>query len=198
MRDSNFDSQSFILELERIAKSACSGKFLTRSALDNSNPQWRLFQNDFIITDRSLQNLIVLSILSWFMAEEDRILVQDSLQRHRQSDLVILEFLLESKGSCELWLVENTMFHTRDFFGNIYNEKTINRAFRSLRPRWAYVNRPVTRTIRRRGYKDKGTWRLPSEQHGIPTFVITEEEERERRKTYSDTVQLLRGFLGSG
>lgn len=198
MRDKNFHSQSFFLELERLAKRVCSDKFLTRSALANSNPRRKVFQNEFVITDKSRVNLMNLSILSWFMNEEDRILIQDALRDTIQEDLVVLEILLESKGSCFIWLSENSKYHTRDFFGNVFTKKKLERAFSTIRPIWLYTNRPVKEIVRRRGYKDKGTWRPPSKPHVIPPDVITEEELWEKESTFTDTVQFIRGFIGTG
>lgn len=205
MRDSNFDSQGFVLQLERRARSVVSsGESLTRSALANSNPEWRLFQNEFRIKKTkkaSLHRLITLSILSWYMPEEDGILVRECIQKYVNSDTIILEFLLKSKGHCLVFLEETSLFHTRDFFGNILEERWCKDCIKLLQPVYLNVNPrdySVRKTIRRRGYKDKGTWRPSSEHHGIPVNVISEEELEKQKKDYSDSINFIEGIIGTG
>lgn len=71
-------------------------------------------------------------------------------------------------------------FGPHDFFGNFLPlSAKLTRNIRVLQPKSGKVNKP----IRRRGYKDKGSRRLPHENHGIPgkekpLFSVEREDRR--------------------
>lgn len=198
MRDHRFDSQSFCFELERQINSSLkfSTEVLSRitpSALGSS------FENSYRIKDRSLVNLILLSLISWYIPEEIGILLRFSIIENisNQEDLEFLNLLLDSKGEMKLFLINTTLWHTRDFFGNILVEKNLQHALNSIVPSLK-SNRKPKRVQRHRGYRDKGTLRKESDKHDF--WISTDEQNRleNERKSRQETLDLLRGFIGSG
>lgn len=69
----------------------------------------------------------------------------------------------------------------RELFGTILQED-LKKALQSLEVILEQTG-PVVRTIRRKGYKDKGTWRLPHRWTPTYDFSFREEQlEREKKK----------------
>lgn len=141
-------------------------------------------------------NFLRICCLYWYMCEEDRILLSFELEKHRKNlDYSFIDCCLESKSMFLLWLLETKEWHTRDFFSNILNEKMLNLTWKTIIPVYDNQKRKVTKEVRRRGYKDKGTRRLLHENHGIRHTVLTEEEEEERKSLLSSSLEILKGFF---
>lgn len=196
MRGKLFDSQTFIQEVERRCVTFVnSRKSLTRSALDNSTPRSGEFTNHFRIVHKDERFLTFLAILIWYLPEEDRILLSFELEGLKKNlDTYWINRMLASKTEMFLFLLDTQKWSTQDFFGNIFCQRFFDKFEKYIVPVYSNPKRRVTRLVRRRGYKDKGTWRPLHEDHGVPTKVSTLEEEETRTSTISDTFLLLEGF----
>lgn len=198
MRDNSLDAQKFVYDLEsHIIRSGLSSKRLTCSAVDNSNFQLnRIFQNRFRIKTRDLNDLILLGILSWYMVEEDRILLQFELEEKMSNndDLTNLALVLKSKGQMLTFLIETQKWHTRDFFGNIINFERIQRILKLVVPVYSSNRRPKKK-VWKRGYDDKGTMRYSHEIHDLSEGSRAQRLLEHKRKSTQDTLLLLEGFL---
>jgi len=141
-------------------------------------------------------NLIVLSILSWYIPPEIGVLVRFSIEElvRNNSDLLKVRLLLSSKAETILYLLETSIWHTRDFFGNVWTRKEILRALRSVSTTHKTRKRPK-REVRKRGYKDHGTLRENHEIHNL--WLSTDEQLRidKDRQSNEDTIDLLKGFF---
>lgn len=155
------------------------------------------FENDYILKDRSFNTLVGLSILYWYLPEEISSLLRLVLEREWKhcENRVVGDILLNSKSHMLNFLCETSLWHSRDFFGNIFNKRKIKYLLRVLKPRLRKTGRPK-RLIRHRGYRDKGTLRLDSDRHSF--WEVSEKEMmqlEEKKQIYNDTQQFLLGFL---
>lgn len=195
MRDISFDSQSFLIELEHVVGKKRQHFLLSTSALDNSN-RLQDWENSFILKDRSLTSLVILSIFSWYIPEEFGILLRLDIHEKvkNNTDLGFVELLLISKGHCLNFLLDTRLWHTRDFFGNILNEKNIKKALNSVKFRFRNKKKP-TKLVYRRGYKDKGSRRKDVNPNAfIDTSSLVREEET-KKQSHLDTLAFLQAFL---
>lgn len=197
MRDNFLDSQNFCAQIEFISReSILSSIFSTRSVSDNSKCPSTRFENSFCIKTRNLQDLIGLAILSWYIDPRIGILLRLDLREKIKNnfDLEVLEFFLYSKGEMLSFLIETNLWHTRDFFGNIFNKDKNVRLLRLVRPRFKTRRKPK-RVQRHRGYRDKGSRRKDEEKHSL--WISTDEQLKieEERKIHKDSILLLRNFI---
>lgn len=198
MRDSSFDSQTFCTQLEVLTKSVEKSSIFDRSSVSDS-PKWHRtdFENDFRIKTQNLDDLISLAIFSWYIDPGLGILLRFAIKEKMANnfDLEILEFFLDSKGEMLTFLIETNLWHTRDFFGNLYSVKRLQKLLRyKLRFKFKDRKRPK-RVQRHRGYRDKGTLRKPEDHHDFGDYRIEQLQLDEKRKKHSDGIFLLRGFL---
>jgi hypothetical protein len=196
MRDISLDSQSFLRELESVVGKKRQHFLLSTSALDNSNRFKRDWENSFILKDRSLCTLTILGIFSWYIPEEFGVLLRLDLEEKvkNNEDLFFLRLLLKSKVHCLNFLLDTKLWHTRDFFGNIFTEKNIQKALKSVRPRFRKTSEP-TKLVYRRGYKDKGSRRKDVNPNAfIDTSSLVRDEEI-RKQSQDDTLAFLQAFL---
>lgn len=147
-------------------------------------------------------DLIFWIILCWYVEHpatfEMRIELEKIIEQRTES-LWILS-LLYSKSNLLLWLLESDHFHSREFFGNVLNPKESIRRIKSLKFVFLSKKRPK-RTIRHRGYRDKGT--LPSLENNIrkseqrKDVWLQEEQDRieAHRQELLDVTDFLRGFF---
>jgi hypothetical protein len=102
--------------------------------------------------------------------------------------------MLNSEPEMILYILESNVFkNERALFG------FIREPFR-FQDYYFYLSRPrrAKRAVRRRGYKDHGSRRLPHEQHEAKfDYSFTELQNRieEERQSISDLKELYRGFL---
>lgn len=198
MRDHNFDATNFLSQVEEISQNwyRCRSIDLRSKVVDNSN---FLVQNltFFKVKNISKQEFIQLSILSWYVDEEVRWILQSDLQEkvvtYSPEDRVVLSLLLESKVHMELFLLETSLWHTKDFFGNIM--KNLEKLDKFLRCN-NFLPKVVKRA-RKRGYHDHGSrvadhkW-LPKSDYSL----TNEQNIREHRNDQAvDTTQFLLGLL---
>lgn len=213
MRDKFFDSQSFVRSLESFCTDEAvvlqstellsritpndEGLFLEEIKRRNKyrkSPEFKIsFENSIVLKDKSLSNLVCLAIVSWYIPEEIGILLRMELSKLTGNEnYFILEFLLEEKGLMLCYLIETSLWHTRDFFGN--EAKQILRCLKTIRPRFSSTRKP-TRIQRHRGYRDKGSLRLKHELHSFAEGTREQQTIEEQRKVRQDTKDFITGFL---
>lgn len=198
MRDQSFDSQSFCIQLDRLMKSqdvrTLSAELLSRIT-PNGNSK---FLNEFVIRRRDKNVLVLLAIFSWYAPEEIGILLRLNLERFStSSEFWFLAIMLESKGSMLNFLTETRLWSTRDFFGNILNERRLKSLKYYLSPLCESKKRPK-RVIRHRGYRDKGSLRISSDKHDLFTGSREQQKIEEQREVLHDSYLFLRGFILGG
>lgn len=200
MRDIyNLDTSEFLLQVERnLTRFATEGDSLLRKQVV-MDPNFQTLDVDRIYyPSRKLDDLLSLSLASWFLPEEFRFYVQLDLQRIAKffslEDQVLFELLLASKPEAMLFILETNLWHSRDFFGNFLPkaEKMIN-GIKFFRRK----TRKPTKPKRKRGYDDHGSRRpdhLWLESHD---YTFTEEQNRveKNRAAMQDSVQFIRGGI---
>lgn len=139
-----------------------------------------------------------LLMVHWYLPKETFALVHLELEQMEFKfgidNSIVAHTLLKSKPEMIIYLLESEMYkNERELFGSI-------RAPFDFRRYHFYVLRQkkAKRLIRRRGYKDQGSRRLPHEQHEAKfDFSFTEEQNRieKERKELQDLKNFLRGFL---
>lgn len=198
MRDFKLSSKSFCESVKKHARMMVSldDENLRNRVVDNSNLHWDnlTFFNLRAIT---LKNYIRLAILSWYIPEEvGYVLRADLVQKSKQlspEDRLIIKLLTESQGQMLIFLQETTLWHTRDFFGNILSKKVNLNKYLSVSP----LRKKVLRPERKRGYHDHGS-RVPSHKW-VPrsdwSLTALQNEIEEKRKSHQDTYYFLEGML---
>lgn len=186
---------SFLREVERFCKERT--KSLRTAALVNPKryPEWE----GYWVLPKKKEELLLLAIWSWYCDDETMVLLRLQLQNlsERNSDLFFLRFAVESKDIMIEWLLKTNLWTTRSFFGAVLCQDNVVRTKLHIRPRWVSKKKP-TKTVRRRGYKDKGS--LRSSVHPNKFVDTTKENNRreEEEKRIQDTFNFLKGFLGEG
>jgi hypothetical protein len=110
-------------------------------------------------------------------------------------NLDVVEYLLQSKTLMILFLQETTLWNTRDFFGNILRKEELYRTMSGVSCRYETTRAPK-RPQRIRGYRDKGTLKLPHQVHEISDLTREQIELEESRIDRHKTFLLSLGFLG--
>lgn len=152
------------------------------------------FENLYRITDTSIENLTCLSILYHYLPDEIRFLLKLAIEENINSDTWFLRLLLDTKGQMMCFLIDTKLWHTRDFFGNIFNTKSIKHALLSIKPVRKTKRKPK-RVQRHRGYRDKGTLRLESDKHDLWYSSVRQNQIEQDRITLNDCYRLLQGFI---
>lgn len=191
-----FDSQIFITETEKILQNELNTHFSTEvlsriipSALGDR------FTNQYRITDGTLTNLLILSLISWYVPEDLGILLRLEIQEKiADRDTQFLDICLRNKGLCLCFLLETTAWSTREFFGNILTISNIENSLRSLRPIMK-TKRKVNRSQRHRGYRDKGTLRKNSDRHDLWISTAEQMKLEESRLSSRQTLDFIEGWI---
>lgn len=134
-----------------------------------------------ILKDRRRRTLVALAIMSWYMTEEVRFILQLELKElsFKEVDFELMEILLNSKAYSLGWLLENEWWNEFDLFGNVLT--------RELAQSWERVDFPAisTRKVKRysgycRGYRDSSR-RAPSPLPGelLARSSVTKEIQRD-------------------
>lgn len=201
-----FDSQVFVQEVQRLAEEDFVTKHSTE-VLSRITPSDEVssFENSFVIKTNEFNDLVGLSVLSWYLPEEIGLLLRWSLEEKLQSDRIEsrkekreipLTILLSSKGQMLCFLLETDLWSSRDFFGNIFNEKIIRRLLSCFSPCFKTKKKPK-RVQRHRGYRDKGT--LRNEVHKDPNRYVNDtlgaKIQEQKRISTADSCQFLIGFI---
>jgi len=137
-------------------------------------------------------------MVHWYLPEDSVALVHLELEelenKFGTENSIIAHMMLNSEPEMILYILESNVFNNeRELFGFIREPfRFANYYFYLFRPRKA------KRLVRRRGYKDHGSRRLPHEQHEAKyDYSFTELQNRieEERQSISDLKELYRGFL---
>lgn len=191
------EPSTFLDSVEQKSRKWFQGRSLTlrKQVVDNSN-----FLRDglhFQLRNIDLKNLLKLIIVSWYIDEEVRVVLQCDLeQKIKQFELEDqgwLSLLLVSKPHCEIFLLETSKWHSRDFFGNILGKLDELDKFLKLR----FVNQTVVTPQRKRGYNDHGS--RADDQRWLPrfdwSFTKAQNEKEERLESLRDTISFLDGLI---
>lgn len=188
-------SATFCAELENILDefiTSSSTEVLSRITPSVRDPR---FENQFSISLRTQENLICLSLLSYYMPEEIGVILRMSISEEIQkTDLDFLELLLKGKGQALCFLLDTSLWHSRDFFGNIVTPNNLKQSILSFRPKMQTRRRPK-RVQRHRGYRDKGTLRRDSDKHDLWYSTAEQLEIEEERESQAHTLKFLEGWI---
>jgi len=143
---------------------------------------------------------VFLAIASWYLPESIGIILrldlEESFRQNSLEDQVVLRTLVFNKSSCLEFLLETTLWHSRDFFGNIVSKENLTRKFPSLLS-LAPLHRKVKKLLRKRGYNDHGSrvpdhrWK-PKFDYSLTELQLSIEIDR---KVAQDTLDFIRGLL---
>lgn len=190
-----YDSQSFLSELEKNTQECLATEFstevLSRITPNVENPR---FLNFIRINDKSQTNLVVLYILSHYVPEILGWYLRMSLEEEISNTELGFLVLMETKYGMQNFLLETTLWSSRDFFGNILTKKNIIHALNSVKPVYETKKRPK-RVQQRRGYRDKGTLRKNSDKHDLWYSTAEQWNLEQERLSVQQTIQLLQGFV---
>lgn len=152
----------------------------------------------FLKRPRKWKQYLRLIMVHWYLPDESRVLVHLELEelenKFGTENSIIAHMMLNSEPEMILYILESNVFNNeRALFGYI-NEPFKYRDF------YFYIHRPrkAKRTVRRRGYKDHGSRRLPHEQHEAKydySFTELQNQIEEERQSISDSKELFRGFI---
>lgn len=191
----NFNSQSFISEVEKLLEGYSSKVFRT-SASDSSKWSCDRFENRVILKTRKLDDLIALSLISYYLPEiagwSLRISIEEIVDKN--PELSIVHFLLQGKGLCWLFLCDTKLWSIRDFFGNILSKSRLEQLGYMFEPKLR-SNKSPKRVQRHRGYRDKGSLKFSHEYHSFVDFTKEMNELEQSRQSREDTLAFIRGFL---
>lgn len=204
MRDSSLNKESFLRSVELVVRKVCSTNKTFRNHVSDIS---KYLSGEYNIGTRrpwTLKEFISLGIFQWYIPNKElqvllRLFLEERSSFLSLEDRLILQIILSSKVGCELFLLETSLWHTRDFFGNIVNEKRLGEVLQLI-----VYRRNSTKVIkpqRHRGYRDHGSCRLVHEQHQ-PNHDWSYREEQLRlelrRDALHDTVSLALGLIGFG
>jgi len=191
----SFDSQHFISECEKFLIEY--SEILFRSSASDS-PKWLRadFVNLIALKSRKIEDLVLLSLFSYYIPEEVGVLLRLALQEYcdKNPEVFWLHFLLQGKGLMYNFLCMTNLWSTRDFFGNILTKKR-SKKFLNLFSFVFKTRKKPKRVLRHRGYRDKGTLKEIHEYHSFASFTKEMNELEEQREILKDTLLFLQGFL---
>ena len=194
--------QSFICQCELHLKEYSE---IFRRSSASANSKWRRtnFENRIVLKSRKLEDLVLLSLLSYYIDPEVGWLLRMEIltEVEQNSELLPIQFLCQGKGAAFCFLLDTQLWHSRDFFGNILNRKFFEvktkegpKDFNLFGFLMKSKRRPK-RVQRHRGYRDKGTLRHIHEYHSFVNCTKEVKELEEERLVQKDTLALLQGFL---
>lgn len=157
--------------------------------LDNSKRLLNFDANFISFPQLSLNEKILLGVLQWYMPLELRVLINLWLEEHWGGEFREIQRLLcTSKYIALGYILVNKRWSARDFYGNILKEKNLKK-IKFLKV--GQVKKKAKRIQRHRGYRDKGSLRLPHQSIGfnfrkLKTVIEKEEEEILKEQIYQD------------
>lgn len=193
--NSNSTSESLCRELRKnFRASARSYDELLRKAVSILTTG----QDVRISVPRTLEELKILSCISWYLDDRLGILlrfkIQEQIPHFDEEGQIRLSLLLNSEPEMIIYILESDILgkNPNEVFGNI----------RAKQPRIKVqpnIPRKPKRLIRHRGYRDKGSLRLGSEYltEERKDFTATEEQNliEEKREEIQDTIDFNFGFI---
>jgi hypothetical protein len=194
MRDIEFSPQEFNAQLENqiYRVHAKLSELLSRiSPIEKQG-----FQNCYRFYRKDNRFYVNLSILSWYIPQEIGCLLRLQISEEIQNtESEWLEILLTSKAQCLIFLQETTLWHTRDFFGNILNLEETRKTLEAIRPRFESKQK-VKKPEFRRGYRDKGSLKFSHEHHSFWDSRKEHLDLERQRQSRHDSLLFMIGFLG--
>lgn len=172
-------------------------KFLMDAVPDNSKWHRISFENRVRIKTGRDCLLICLAIWSWELPLEYGMIIRLSIEEKigDNFDKWYIRNLLYSKSGCHEFIRISKKWSSRDFYGNILNPRNLNKMNQIIEP-VCKTNKKPKRSIRHRGYRDKGTIRPLHEHHSYWECSFAEEiEQEEELAALQDALELSRGFL---
>lgn len=192
MRDKTFCSQKFISQISTKMEESMKKNTEVLSRMTPSGLE--VFENRYFLTDKSTNSLVLLSIISWYVPEEFGILLRMEIEEKLTFESYFVRLLLQSKAQMILFLLNTTLWHTRDFFGNILTDYNIKRTLGTIRCQFRKRTK-VQKPERHRGYRDKGTLRLPHTVHSFWNGISEMNALETKRQCHKDTFLFLQGFI---
>lgn len=154
------------------------------------------FQNCYRLSRRDDKFYVNLAILSWYIPQEVGMLLRMQIsERIHNKESEWIELLLSSKAQCLIFLQETTLWHSRDFFGNILNLREMRKTLEAVHPRFESKQK-VKKPEFRRGYRDKGSLKFSHEIHSYWESRPEHLELEEQRLSRHNTLLFMMGFLG--
>jgi hypothetical protein len=137
-------------------------------------------------------------MVHWYLPKESFALVHSELEelenKFGTENSIIAHIILNSEPEMILYILESNVFsNERALFGYIQEPFRYQDYYFFL-----YRPRRAKRAVRRRGYKDHGSRRLPHQQHEAKydySFTEHQNQIEEERQNLSDLKELYRGFL---
>lgn len=159
------------------------------------------FTNRFVLP-KGKNNIIRIIMMAHFgiFTEEIAFLIKIQLQEtnFREEDDFLIDYLsnIMLTPEFDIWLIEQRIYHWRDFNGNILNVKLMiyyyNKILNSSRRDKSKVKKPVFR----RGYNDKGSRRPDSKWFEKDFTPYSEREQLElTRLTLANSAKVITGFI---
>lgn len=196
MRDSNNNNFQIVVSIENFLTEETHNRIgiLRSHVADNPN----FLSENYMVLPYKLKSILGLVILSWWISEEIGVILREDirdkrLKRFNLEDQFLIEAFLIGKNETIQVLNDTSLWHSRDFYGNILYEG--KRCLERLRFR-----KNSTKVIypkRKRGYDDHGS-RVPDSKW-LPKYdySLTElqNEIEAERKSQEDTLDFLKGFL---
>jgi hypothetical protein len=161
------------------------------------DPNFHLDSSQFKFRGLSLKELQGLAIVSWFLGDigwKIRADLFDHLKFLSLEDQFLIEILIDNRARTLNWLNETTLFHTRDFFGNL-----LPNAIRALRfLKFRNPNTRLKRIQRKRGYNDHGSRADDSYWKYARDYLDDEFQQNlleQKRQIHQDTLSFLEGWV---
>jgi len=152
----------------------------------------------FLKRPKKWKEYLRLVMIHWYLPDESRALVHSELEelenKFGTENSIIAHIMLSSEPEMIIYILESNVFNNeRALFG------FINTPFK-FKDYYFFIYRPrkAKRKVRRRGYKDHGSRRLPHEQHEAKydySFTELQNQIEEERQSISDLKELFRGFI---
>lgn len=198
MRDRNLHSEVFCTQVEKTVSNWITIRTidLRSKVVDNSN--FHGSRTFFKTKGIKLMDLIRLGIISWYLPEEVKCVLQQDLREEIENfsieDRFLCEQILSTKAEMLIFLIETKLWHTKDFFGNIITEENKHLV------QYLKVNKPrlkVRSPQRKRGYHDHGS--KVEDHKWLPKsdWTLTEQHNllEQRLSSAKDTLSFNQGFL---
>lgn len=196
MRDSNNNNFQIVVSIENFLTEETHNRIgiLRSHVADNPN----FLSENYMVLPYKLKSILGLVILSWWIPEEIGVILREDirdkrLKRFNLEDQFLIETFLIGKNKTIQVLNDTSLWHSRDFYGNILYEG--KRCLERLRFR--KISTKVNYPKRKRGYDDHGS-RVPDSKW-LPKYdySLTElqNEIEAERKSQEDTLDFLKGFL---
>lgn len=189
MRDKNLTPLKFNIQLVKAIRSSLEDDKLLRTAVSDS-PKCLSSDEVQIVYPKDFKSLRSLAIALWEFPDFLHWRILLDLKEREQSQLnekqkLELSILLSSKEICYFYLYQTERYSGREIFGNILGNELRN-SLKQLKIKKIRPKRP-RRTIRHRGYRDKGSLRFDHQKLERYDFSFIEYQNKLEKKHYLQT-----------